>query len=170
MNQIPPGYRIERPLLEWVATVAKVTRPDGIVWCDGSPGEFHSLINLMTADGTLIKLNQEKYPNCYLHRSNLNDVARTEEATFICATNRDDAGPTNNWMPSDEGEARLQTFFDGCMIGRTMYVIPYLLGPVGSVYSQVGIELTDSCYVAVNMEIMTKVGKVAMEHIGTVNL
>lgn len=164
MTSQPRNYEIEQSLLEWVAAVAKITKPDGIVWCDGSDAEFHSLIKLMTADGTLIELNQEKYPNCYLHRSNPNDVSRTEEATFICTTNRDDVGPTNNWMPSDEGEAKLLGLFDGCMIGRTMYVIPYLLGPAGSTYSQVGIELTDSRYVAVNMEIMTKVGKVAIEH------
>jgi len=164
MTQKPPGYAVERSLLDWVTTVAGVTKPDGIVWCDGSDEEFQSLIKLMTADGTLIKLNQEKYPRCYLHRSNPNDVARTEEATFICTTNKEDVGPTNNWMPSDEGEAKLRGLFDGCMTGRTMYVIPYLLGPVGSTYSQVGVELTDSRYVAVNMEIMTKVGKVAIEH------
>jgi len=164
MTQKPPEYRIEPHLLEWVTAVAKITKPVGIVWCDGSSEEFLSLITLMIADGTLIKLNPEKYPNCYLHRSNPSDVARTEEATFICATDRDDAGPTNNWMPSDEGEARLLRLFDGSMTGRTMYVIPYLLGPTGSAYSQVGIELTDSRYVAVNMEIITKVGKIAMEH------
>ena len=164
MTQKPPEYRIEPHLLEWVTAVAKIAKPDGIVWCDGSSEELLSLITLMIADGTLIKLNQEKYPNCYLHRSNPSDVARTEEATFICATNRDDAGPTNNWMPSDEGEARLLRLFDGSMTGRTMYVIPYLLGPAGSAYSQVGIELTDSRYVAVNMEIITKVGKIAIEH------
>jgi len=165
MTQKPPEYRIEPHLLEWVTAVAKITKPVGIVWCDGSSEEFLSLITLMIADGTLIKLNPEKYPNCYLHRSNPSDVARTEEATFICATDRDDAGPTNNWMPSDEGEARLLRLFDGSMTGRTMYVIPYLLGPAGSAYSQVGIELTDSRYVAVNMEVMTKVGKIAVEHI-----
>jgi len=164
MTHTPPDYGVERSLRDWVAAVAKVTKPDGIVWCDGSDEEFHSLIKLMTTDGTLIKLNQEKYPNCYLHRSNPNDVARTEEATFICTTSREDVGPTNNWMPSDEGEAKLLGLFDGCMTGRTMYVIPYLLGPTGSPYSQVGVELTDSRYVAVNMEIMTKVGKVALDH------
>jgi phosphoenolpyruvate carboxykinase (GTP) len=163
LAQKPEDSRIDGPLAKWVDAVAKLTKPDGIVWCEGSVEEFHCLVKLMVTDGTLIKLNEEKYPNCYLHRSNPKDVARTEEATFICTRNRDDVGPTNNWMQSDEGEAKLLKLFDGCMKGRTMYVIPYLLGPEGSPYSQVGVELTDSPYVAVNKEIMTKVGKVALE-------
>ncbi len=164
MTQKSQDHGIERHLLEWVDAVAKITKPGGIVWCDGSGEEFHSLTKLMVADGTLIRLNEKKYPNCYLHRSNPNDVARTEEATFICTKNRDEVGPTNNWMQSDECKAKLLKLFDGCMKGRTMYVIPYLLGPAGSPFSQVGIELTDSPYVTVNMEIMTKVGKGALEH------
>ena len=119
----------------------------------------------MVKDGTLIKLNAETYPNCYLHRSDPNDVSRSEEATFICTENKDDAGPTNNWMASSEAHAKLLRLFDGCMNGRTMYVIPYLLGPVSSPYAQAGVELTDSPYVVANMELMTKVGKAALEHL-----
>ena len=154
-----------QPLLEWVDATAKITRPDAIVWCDGSSEQFQSLIKLMVTDGTLIKLNQEKFPNCYLHRSNPNDVARSEEKTFICTKNGEDVGPTNNWMSAEEGEAKLLRLFESSMTGRTMYVIPYLLGPAGSPYAQPGVELTDSPYVAVNMAIMTKVGKLAIEHI-----
>ena len=152
-------------LLEWVDATAKITRPDAVVWCDGSSEQFQSLIKLMVTDGTLIKLNQEKFPNCYLHRSNPNDVARSEEKTFICTKNGEDVGPTNNWMSAEEGEAKLLRLFESSMTGRTMYVIPYLLGPAGSPYAQPGVELTDSPYVAVNMAIMTKVGKLAIEHI-----
>ena len=154
-----------QPLLEWVDATAKITRPDAVVWCDGSSEQFQSLIKLMVTDGTLIKLNQEKFPNCYLHRSNPNDVARSEEKTFICTKNGEDVGPTNNWMSAEEGEAKLLRLFESSMTGRTMYVIPYLLGPAGSPYAQPGVELTDSPYVAVNMPIMTKVGKLAIEHI-----
>jgi phosphoenolpyruvate carboxykinase (GTP) len=119
----------------------------------------------MVANGTLIKLNERSYPNCHLHRSDPNDVARSEESTFMCTATKDDAGPTNNWMAPDEAHAKLQKLLKGCMVGRTMYVIPYLLGPVDSPYSQVGVELTDSPYVAVNMAIMTRVGPVALEHL-----
>jgi len=160
-----PGDGVQQPVIGWVDAVSKIMKPDSIVWCDGSEEEFRSLIKGMIADGTLIKLNEEKYPNCYLHRSNPNDVARSEEATFICTENKDDVGPTNNWMAPDEAHAKLLKLFDGCMTGRTMYVIPYLLGPADSPYSQVGIELTDSPYVAANMNIMTKVGRVALEHL-----
>lgn len=152
-------------IVEWVDTVAKLTKPIRIIWCDGSQEEFRSLIDGMVTDGTLIKLNERAYPNCYLHRSSPNDVARSEEATFICTEKKDDAGPTNYWMSSKEAHAKLNKLFDGCMNGRTMYVIPYLLGPTGSLYGQVGVEVTDSPYVAANMEIMTKVSKAAFDHL-----
>jgi phosphoenolpyruvate carboxykinase (GTP) len=159
-----PGNAAPKAVVDWVDAVAKVTKPNRILWCDGSQEEFRSLIKGMLADGTLLKLNEEKYPGCYLHRSDPNDVARSEEATFICTENKEDAGPSNNWMPSSEAHAKLQKLFDGCMTGRTLYVIPYLLGPANSPYSQVGVELTDSPYVAANMQIMTKVGRIALEH------
>ncbi len=152
-------------LAEWVDSVAKITKPSRVSWCTGSEEEFHSLVAGMVADGVLIKLNERNYPNCYLYRSDPKDVARSEEATFICTKDKDDVGPTNNWMASDEAQAKLRKNLDGCMIGRTMYVIPYLLGPVNSPYSQVGVELTDSPYVAANMEIMTKAGPLALQHL-----
>lgn len=147
----------------WVAESAQLVKPDGIYWCDGSTDEYNRLIRTMLDDGTLLQLNPGSYPNCYLHRSNPNDVARTEQLTFICTTNRDDAGPNNNWMPPDEAMQKLRRFFDGCMRGRTMYVIPYVMGPLGSPYSKVGVEITDSAYVAVSMHIMTRVGPEAMK-------
>jgi len=154
-----------RSLNEWVDSVAKITKPSNVTWCEGSEEEFQSLVDEMVAEGTLIKLNERIYPNCYLHRSAPNDVARSEEATFICAANEDDAGPTNNWISPDEAHKKLLKLLDACMTGRTMYVIPYLLGPADSLYSQVGVELTDSPYVAASMKIMTKVGHVALEHL-----
>jgi phosphoenolpyruvate carboxykinase (GTP) len=160
-----PNNGANRAVVEWVDSVAKTTKPDNIIWCDGSEEEFHSLIQGMVADGTLIELNEAKYQNCYLHRSDPSDVARSEEATFICTENEEDAGPTNNWMASGRAQATLLKLFNRCMVGRIMYVIPYLLGPADSPYSQVGVELTDSPYVAANMRIMTKVGKVALEHL-----
>jgi len=156
---------VPKKLSQWVHSVAEITKPDTVAWCDGSEEEFSSLVEGMSSDGTLIKLNERTYPNCYLHRSDPNDVARSEEATFICSQDKDDAGPTNNWMAPDEAHAKLRQLLEGCMLRRTMYVIPYLLGPVNSPYSQVGVELTDSPYVAASMEIMTKVGHAALEHL-----
>ncbi len=149
----------------WVDDCARLTKPDKIHWCTGTRQEYEQLIETMLRDGTLIELNQQTYPGCYLHRSHPNDVARTENLTFICTTNKDDAGPTNNWMDPQEAKDRLTKLFDGSMRGRTMYVIPYLMGPVGSNYSKVGVEVTDSAYVAANMYIMTRMGNVALEHL-----
>ena len=160
-----PRNGVPQSLIEWVGEVCRLTKPRDVVWCDGSNEELRYLVDGMVADGALIKLNERSYSNCYLHRSDPNDVARSEEATFICTAERDDAGPTNNWMAPGEAHAKLRGLLDGCMAGRTMYVIPYLLGPVGSPYSQAGVELTDSPYVAVNMEIMVKVGAAALERL-----
>src|SRR5205823_3570992 len=113
------------PLQEWVDDVARMTRPDRIVWLRGGEEEYRGLVSDMLADGTLRELNQEKFPRCYLHRSNTNDVARTEHLTFICSRVKEDAGPTNNWWDPDEAKARLRGLYEGCMKGRTMYVIPY---------------------------------------------
>ncbi|HUK27118.1 MAG TPA: phosphoenolpyruvate carboxykinase (GTP) [Candidatus Acidoferrales bacterium] len=156
---------VPKPVVEWVDSVARLTKPRNIAWFSGSEQEFQSLIDEMLVDGTLIKLNKEKYPNCYLHRSNPNDVARSEESTFICTEKEEDVGPTNNWMSANEAHSKLLGLLDGCMIGRTMYVIPYLLGPVNSPYAQVGIEVTDSPYVVVNMRMMTKVGPDAVQQL-----
>jgi phosphoenolpyruvate carboxykinase (GTP) len=147
----------------WVAEMVAMTRPDEVVWCDGSEVEYERLIAGMLADGTLLKLNQDAFPNCYLHRSNPNDVSRTEQVTFICSARKEDVGPTNNWWDPAEAKAKLTPLFTGCMKGRTLYVVPYLMGPEGSPHNQVGIELTDSPYVAASMRIMSRMGRVALE-------
>jgi phosphoenolpyruvate carboxykinase (GTP) len=154
------------PVEQWVNDAAKMTRPHKVVWCDGSEAEYERLIQEMLEDGTLTRLNQEAYPGCYLHRSHPSDVARTEHLTFICSPERDDAGPTNNWMPPAEARDRVGKLFDGSMQGRTMYVVPYIMGPVESLYSKVGVEITDSPYVAASMRIMTRMGQVALDRLG----
>jgi phosphoenolpyruvate carboxykinase (GTP) len=136
-----------------------------VVWCDGSEQENERLIQQMLSVGTLIELNQQAHPNCYLHRSDPSDVARTEHLTFICSERKEDAGPTNNWMSPAEARERVWPLFEGAMRDRTMYVIPYLMGPADSPYSKVGIQVTDSPYVVANMRIMTRMGKVAMDRI-----
>lgn len=153
-------------LTRWVNEVATQTHPDRIHWCDGPDEEYNKLIREMTDAGTLIPLNHEKYPNCYLHRSDPTDVARTEHLTFISTPHREDTGPTNNWMSPEEVRQRICKLYDGSMRGRTMYVVPYLMGPVGSPFARVGVEITDSPYVVVNMRIMTRMGRVALEHLG----
>ncbi len=120
---------ISKELVEWVDEVAGRTRPDSVLWCDGSEEERRAFISQMLKDGTLIELDQRSYPDCYLHRSHPDDVARTEASTFICTLDKADAGPTNNWMESRQAEELLWRIFDGCMAGRAMYVVPYLLGP-----------------------------------------
>src|SRR5262249_23695747 len=143
-------------LLAWVSEMAKMTQPDRIVWCDGSEDERRRLTQEAVDAGILIPLNPEKRPGCYLHRSNPNDVARVEHLTFICTTNREDAGPTNNWMSPDDAYSKLSHLFQGCMKGRTMYVVPYVMGPLGSPSAKIGVELTDSVYVVLNMRIMAR--------------
>ncbi|HEY3121035.1 MAG TPA: phosphoenolpyruvate carboxykinase (GTP), partial [Vicinamibacteria bacterium] len=149
----------------WVEEVARTTHPDRVVWCDGSDAEDERLRSEMLADGTLIALNRQKSPGCTLHRSHPSDVARTEHLTFISSRERDDAGPTNNWMAPDEAKRRVGRLFEGVMKGRTMYVVPYVMGPVGSPFSKVGIEVTDSRYVVANMRIMTRMGRPALEQL-----
>ncbi len=153
-------------LSAWVSEVAQLTQPERVVWCDGSEDEYRSLVREMLADGTLIELNQEKFPDCFLHRSNPTDVARTEHLTFICCQREEDAGPTNNWLSPAAAREKLTPLFAGAMKGRTMYVVPYLMGPVGSPSSKVGVEITDSPYVAASMRIMTRMGKVALDALG----
>jgi phosphoenolpyruvate carboxykinase (GTP) len=150
---------------QWVDQVAGLTHPENVVWCDGSDAENDRLIEQMVSDGTLIRLNQERLPNCFLHRSNPQDVARTEHLTFICSEDPEDAGPTNNWMAPIEAKEKIRPLFDSAMRGRTMYVVPYLMGPAQSPYAKVGVEITDSPYVVANMRIMTRMGKVAMDRI-----
>lgn len=150
---------------QWVDEVARTTRPDRVVWCDGSDTEYERLIDLMLSDGTLLSLNEKAHPNCYLHRSHPLDVARTEHLTFICTEKPEDVGPTNNWMSPVEARERVWPLFDGCMRGRTMYVVPYIMGPVDSPYSKVGFEITDSPYVVASMRIMTRMGQVALDRL-----
>jgi phosphoenolpyruvate carboxykinase (GTP) len=156
-------------LLDWVDEMAKLCKPDRIVWCDGSDEEKHRLTEEAVAAGVLMPLNQQKLPGCYLHRSNPNDVARVEQLTFICTPTKEQAGPTNNWMEPKEAYQKLGKLFDGSMKGRTMYVVPYVMGPLGSPMSKVGIELTDSVYVVLNQRIMTRMGKAALTMLGDSN-
>jgi phosphoenolpyruvate carboxykinase (GTP) len=155
-----------KALLAWVESEAKLCEPDRVFWCDGSEAEKEFLTAQAVKMGVLIKLNQEKLPGCYYHRSNPNDVARVEQCTYICTEMRDEAGPTNNWAAPGEMYQKLQALGRGSMRGRTLYVIPYLMGPVGSPLAKVGIELTDSIYVVLSMRIMTRMGNVACEHLG----
>jgi phosphoenolpyruvate carboxykinase (GTP) len=150
----------------WVSICVDLCKPDRVVWCDGSASERARLTQQAVDEGVLIKLNRQKLPNCYLHRSNPNDVARTEHQTFICTPSQDMAGPTNNWLETRAAYAKLRPLFDGCMKGRTMYVVPFVMGPLGSPLAKVGVELTDSIYVALNMGIMTRMGDVAWKQLG----
>ncbi len=157
---------MNRWVTQWVDESARLCRPDQVVWCDGSAEERDRLTRQAIAAGDLLELNQEMLPGCTLHRSHPNDVARTEGLTFICCPKKEDAGPSNNWMDPAEAYQRLGKIFEGSMKGRTMYVIPFLMGPPGSPFSKVGFQLTDSLYVALNMGIMTRMGRVALEHLG----
>ena len=152
-------------LAAWIDAVAALTTPDQIRLVDGSDAENDTLIESMLADGTLEKLNEQTHPNCFLHRSDPSDVARVEHLTFVCTEDSEDAGPNNNWMAPGEGHAKVDPLFDGCMKGRTMYVIPYLMGPYGSPFSRAGVEITDSPYVVANMRIMARIGQRALDHI-----
>jgi phosphoenolpyruvate carboxykinase (GTP) len=153
-------------LSTWVEQSAQLCKPDQVVWCDGSREERERLTERALSTGELLALNDHELPGCTLHRSNPNDVARTEGLTFICCPKKEDAGPTNNWMDPAEAYRRLSAIFDGSMRGRTMYVVPYLMGPPGSAFAKVGVEITDSLYVALNMGLMTRMGRVALEHLG----
>lgn len=151
---------------KWIDDMAALTKPDRIVWIDGSQAEKERLTKEALSTGELYELDQEKLPGCVYHRTAPNDVARVEHLTFICTTKKEDAGPTNNWMAPAEAYAKLGAIFDGSMKGRTMYVIPYIMGVPGSPFSKVGIELTDSIYVVLNMGIMTRMGAVALKQLG----
>ncbi len=152
-------------LQEWVDSVAARTQPDNIHWCDGGEAENQSLIEAMCESGVLSPLNQEKFPDCYLHLSDPSDVARVEHLTFVCTSNQDDAGPNNNWMAPADAHEKIDALFDGAMKGRTMYVIPYCMGPIKSPYARLGVEITDSPYVVVNMRLMTRMGADALKRI-----
>ena len=156
-------------LLGWVDEMAKLAKPDRIHWCDGSEAEQKRLTQQAVEQKVLIPLDQKKWPGCYYHHSNPGDVARVEHLTLICTPTKEQAGPTNNWMDPKEAYRKLGAIFDGSMKGRTMYVVPYIMGPADSPFSKVGIELTDSIYVALNMGIMTRMGKVALDRLGSSN-
>ncbi len=153
-------------LLDWVDEMAKLCKPDRVSWCDGGDEERKRLLESAVVSRTLIPLDAKKWPGCYYHHSNPNDVARVEHLTFICTPTKDEAGPTNNWMDPKEAYAKLGSLFDGSMRGRTMYVVPYVMGPADSPFAKVGIELTDSIYVALNMGTMTRMGNVALDRLG----
>jgi len=153
-------------LKKWVKECAALCQPDNIVWCDGSLAENERLEKHAFATGELLQLNQEKLPGCVYHRTAKNDVARTEHLTYICTSKKEDAGPNNNWLSPDEGYSRAGAIFKGSMKGRTMYVIPFSMGPVGSPFSKIGVELTDSIYVVLNMRIMTSIGKRVLNALG----
>jgi phosphoenolpyruvate carboxykinase (GTP) len=161
----PSLPEISPAVAQWVESVRALTQPANVQWCDGSDGEYRALMGLLRQRGELQDLNPETFPGCSLARSHPSDVARVEHLTFVCTTNRDDAGPNNNWMAPAEAKAKMQALFQGCMKGRTLYVVPYCMGPIDSPYSRCGVEITDSAYVVVNMALMTRMGRAALERI-----
>jgi len=154
-----------KALQDWIDETARLTRPDQIRWCNGSDDEYRNLTRLLLDTGGFIELNQETHPGCYLHRSDVADVARVEHLTFVCTAREEEAGPNNNWMAPADARARMRALFEGCMSGRTLYVIPYCMGPIDSPLSRCGVEITDSPYVAVNMHLMTRMGDAALRRI-----
>jgi phosphoenolpyruvate carboxykinase (GTP) len=164
-NAFAPLAEVSREVASWVTQVAELTTPDRIQWCDGSPAETARLRNELIARKELAPLNEKTFPDCHIAYSHPSDVARVEHLTFICTTNQEDAGPNNNWMAPAEAKAQMNALYKGCMKGRTLYVVPYCMGPIDSPYSRCGVEITDSAYVVLNMAIMTRMGRPALERI-----
>jgi phosphoenolpyruvate carboxykinase (GTP) len=156
---------LNRDVSAWVDGVAKLTQPDHVYWCDGSQAEFQSLQRELIASKELLPLNSKSFPGCVLSRSNPSDVARVEHVTFVCTRNKDDAGPNNHWIAPAQAHAQMDALFAGCMKGRTLYVVPYCMGPIDSPFSRCGVEITDSAYVVLNMQLMTRMGRPALERI-----
>jgi len=156
---------LSREVTAWVDEVARLTLPARIVWCDGSEAEFQALQRELTASKSLLALDQSSFPGCYLYRSDPSDVARVEHLTYICTKSQEDAGPNNHWMDPAEAHAKMDALFAGCMKGRTLYVVPYCMGPVDSPFARCGVEITDSAYVVLNMKLMTRMGRPALERI-----
>ncbi len=160
-----PMSQLSRPVTEWVDSVRALTQPDDVRWCEGTTAEREALTAALVRDGQLLRLDPREFPDCHLYRSDPADVARVEHLTYICTTAKDDAGPNNNWMAPEAAHAKMRELFRGCMRGRTMYVIPYCMGPIDSPLARCGVEITDSAYVAINMMIMTRSGRPALERI-----
>src|SRR5579863_7836553 len=166
-HSMTPLPQLSRAVADWVISVRELTQPRAVHWCEGGEAEARELTAQLLRSKELLALNPGEFPNCYLARSAPNDVARVEHLTYICTRSQADAGPNNNWMDPDQAKAKLRELFRGCMRGRTLFVMPYCMGPLDSPYARCGVEITDSAYVVMNMALMTRMGRAALERIAT---